>query len=92
MFHVIKRARARPNHTVEIEWKDGGRAVVDFSTTLKKGGVFAALADKNFFVKKMSVGGGGDWLSWPGNVDFSADSLWYRAHPKKQPDEIAAAR
>ena len=90
MFATIKAARARPDHTVEIEWEDGDRSVVDFAPTVKKGGVFSALADGEFFVSRLSIGDDGDWLSWPGDIDFSADSLWYRSHPDEEVGEAAA--
>ena len=90
MFAEIKIAKARPDYTVEIEWGDGSRSIMDFAPTIKKGGVFAALADKDFFSNCLSIGGDGDWLSWPGEIDFSADSLWYRSHPHQETDEAAA--
>lgn len=90
MFATIKRAEARPDYTVELQWGDGSRTVVDFAATIKKGGVFSALADRDFFVNRLTIGGDGDWLSWPGELDFSADSLWYRSHPDQEVDEAAA--
>ncbi len=90
MFVTIKSAKARPDYTLEIEWGDGSRSHVDFAPTIEKGGVFAALAEKDFFVNRLSIGGDGDWLSWPGDIDFSADSLWYRCHPEEEVDEVAA--
>ena len=91
MFASIKAARARPDQTVEIEWGDGSLSVVDFAPTIEKGGVFAALGDRDFFVGKLSLGGDGDWLTWPGEIDFSADSLWYRSHPDQDIEEEATA-
>jgi hypothetical protein len=92
MRATIKTATAHPDHTVEIEWGDGSRSVVDFAPTIRKGGVFSVLADRSFFTGRLSVGGGGDWLSWPGDLDFSADSLWYRSHPEAEIEEASAAR
>ncbi len=92
MFATIKRAEARPDYTVEIEWGDGSHSIVDFAPTIKIGGVFAALADRDFFVNRLSIGGDGDWLSWPDELDFSADSLWYRSHPDQEVDEATAGR
>ena len=92
MFKTIKSAQAGPDYTVEIEWEDGSRSVVDFASTVKKGGVFSALADKEFFINGLSVGGDGVWLTWPGELDFSADSLWHRCHPDQETDEISAAQ
>ena len=90
MFAAIRAAKARSDGTVEIEWGDGSRSVVDFAATIEKGGVFAALADKDFFVNGLSVGDDGDWLSWPGELDFSSDSLWGRSHPDEKVGEAAA--
>ncbi|MFQ5954392.1 MAG: DUF2442 domain-containing protein [Kiloniellales bacterium] len=90
--HDPPHFHARPDFTVEIEWGDGSRSVVDFAATIDKGGVFAALGDKDFFVKRLSIGGDGDWLSWPGEPDFSSDSLWYRSHPDEEVGEVTAGR
>lgn len=90
MLATIKSAKARPDYTVEIEWSDGSRSVMDFAPTIAKGGVFATLADKDFFVHRLSIGDDGDWLSWPGDIDFSADSLWYRCNPGREADATAA--
>lgn len=92
MDWIIKSARACSDYTVEIDWADGSRSVVDFSSTVRKGGVFQPMRDRDFFVTQMKVGGGGDWLEWPGGLDFSADSLWYRSHPNEDMPEVAATR
>jgi hypothetical protein len=92
MDWTIKSARAHADYTVEIDWADGSRSVVDFSSTIRKGGVFARMRDPDFFVGEMRVGGDGDWLEWPGELDFSADSLWYRSHPNENVPQVAANR
>ena len=91
MFATIKSATAKSDHTVEITWENGTRSVVDFTLTIRKGGLFARLEDVDFFVNELGVGGDGDWLEWPGDLDFSADSLWYRTHPEEEIPEISAA-
>ena len=90
MFATIKSATAKPDHTVEITWGDGARSVVDFTSTIGKGGLFARLGDTDFLVNEMKIGGDGDWLGWPDDLDFSADSLWYRSHPDQEIPEISA--
>ncbi len=90
MFAAIGAAEARSDDTAEIDWGDGSRSVVDFAATIEKGGVFVVLADKDFFVEGLSVGDDGDWLAWPGDIDFSADSLWYRSHPEEEVGDAAA--
>lgn len=89
MIAAIRAAKACSDYTVEIEWVDGSRSVVEFTATIEKGGVFAVLADTDFFVERLSVGDNGDWLAWPGGIDFSADSLWYHSHPEEEVGDAA---
>ena len=87
----IRSAAAHHDYTVEIVWSDGTSSTVDFSSTVAKGGVFQPLKDRSFFEGRLRIGGEGDWLEWPGGVDFSADSLWYRSHPDEEiPEKLAA--
>lgn len=90
MFPRIKAARARPDFNVQIEWRDGGRDVIDFKPIIARGGVMSRLSDPEFFVSALQLEADGYALGWPtmpdradevGGVDFSASSLWYRAHP-----------
>ncbi|HSI01964.1 MAG TPA: hypothetical protein VLA02_15270 [Reyranella sp.] len=60
-----------------------------------------ALADPAFFVERIAVDPDGYSLGWPstpiapeevGGIDFSAQGLWYRAHPEGlERDHSAAA-
>jgi hypothetical protein len=88
----IKRATAHEDFSVEIAWSDGTKDRVDFRPVIARGGVMAALADARFFTSAMRVEPDGYGLGWPtkprnskevGGVDFSAQGLWYRAHPDK---------
>lgn len=80
-MYYISKATPRRDHTIEIEWTHGETSTVDFKPTIAKGGVFTSMADVDFFVEKMHVDEDGYSLGWPEEVDFSADSLWYRTHP-----------
>jgi hypothetical protein len=80
VLHRIVRAKANRDFTVEISWEDGSTSTADFKHVVGRG-VAAQMADPAYFAEHMSIGGDGDWLEWPGEVDFSADSLWYKAHP-----------
>lgn len=93
MLHKIVEAEPQPDFTVMIRWDDGSTSVADFRSIVGIG-VAADMADANYFVTRMALGGEGDWLSWPGEVDFSADSLWYKAHPdelKRDYGDVTAA-
>jgi hypothetical protein len=58
-----------------------------FRDTIAKGGKFAQLGDWDFFAR-VEVGQDGDGIVWPGELDFGADSLWYRAHPDAAIEEL----
>jgi hypothetical protein len=34
----------------------------------------------------------GDCIVWPGELDFGADSLWYRAHPDAPVKELEVVK
>ncbi|KPF88104.1 hypothetical protein IP70_01100 [alpha proteobacterium AAP38] len=81
-MYWIEEATANPDFTVTIRWKHDAISTVDFKGNIEKGGVCTVMADPAFFTTKMYVGGDGYYLGWPEEIDFSADSLWYRTHPE----------
>ncbi|MBV9491765.1 MAG: DUF2442 domain-containing protein [Verrucomicrobia bacterium] len=85
MLHEITEAVAHPDHTVTITWSDGARAQISFAPYLAKGGVFEALKDPAYFVREMRVLPGGIGLTWPNEVDFSADGLRHSAQAQSNP-------
>ena len=91
MLYEITEAVPHPNHTVTVTWADGARGVVNFVPFIAKGGVFAALKDPDYFVREMRILRGGIGLTWPNEVDFSADGLRYDAFPEEQSGEYDEA-
>jgi hypothetical protein len=91
MMPVIRRVQAKPDFSVEIQWQDGETSIVSFRDTIAKGGRFAQLSDSDFFAR-VEVGEDGDCIVWPGELDFGADSLWYRAHPDAPGEEIEVVK
>lgn len=81
MLHRITSATPRPDFSVELEWDGQTVATVDLSDFVRDGEVTVPLRDPAYFVEELRVGGGGDWIGWPGEVDIDADALWYQAHP-----------
>jgi hypothetical protein len=75
MIHAIVSADARRDHTVSITWADGVCGVVDMVPYIARGGLFAALDDPDNFVQEMRMLPGGIGLTWPDDLDFSADGL-----------------
>lgn len=84
MRYRITSATANKDHTVDLTWSNGRSARVDFKPIVGNGGVLAPLKNIEFFCSKMSVTQEGRALEWAGELDFSADSLIYRAFPELQ--------
>ncbi|HYC03849.1 MAG TPA: DUF2442 domain-containing protein [Azospirillaceae bacterium] len=80
MYRIIS-ATARPGFLVDLTWEDGSRSSIDFRPLLQ-GEVFAPLRDPAWFAAHVAVEEDGHALGWPGELHFSADSLWYRTHPE----------
>ena len=91
MMPVIRQVRARPDFSVEILWQDGETSVVSFRDTIAKAAKFAQLGDWDFFAR-VEVGEDGDSILWPGELDFGADSFWYRAHPEAAIEELEVVK
>ena len=79
MPNIIETAIVTGPHTVRIRYTDGEVANVDFRSAIGKGGVFAALADPDFFAQ-VTVSDDGRYITWPGELDFCADAIRAR-HP-----------
>jgi hypothetical protein len=91
MLYEITNAEAHPDHTVTITWADGARGVVDFMPFIERGELFAALQGPTYFVREMNILRGGMGLTWPNEVDFSADGLRHDAFPDEQIGEYDAS-
>ena len=87
MLYEISDAIAHPDHTVTVTWNDGARGIVDFGPFIRRGGLFAALAEPDYFVREMRILRGGFGLTWPNEVDFSCDGLRRDAFPEEQAGE-----
>ncbi len=86
-LYEIVEAVAQPDHTVTITWADGLRGVVDFLPVIDRGGWFTPLRDGDYFVATMQVLAGGAGLTWPEEIDYSADFLRKLAFPNGLPGE-----
>jgi hypothetical protein len=81
MQYEIIDAVAHPDHTVTVTWSDGVRGTVDLMPYIDRGALFAALRAPDYFVRKMAILPRGIGLTWPNEVDFSADGLRRDAFP-----------
>jgi uncharacterized protein DUF2442 len=87
MLYEIAKAEAHSDHTVTVIWSDGMQGVVNLGPYIAKGGVFAPLEDPAFFVQEMRILRGGIGLTWPNEVDFSADGLRHDAFMSEESSE-----
>jgi hypothetical protein len=81
----IQQATAQSDHTVRIAWTDGVAAVVDFLPIIDRGGWFTPLRDGDYFAATMVVLPVGAGLTWPEEIDYSADFLRRVAFPSGPP-------
>lgn len=87
MLYEITDAVAHRDHTVTITWADGARGDVDFTPFIERGELFSALKEPDYFVREMNILRGGIGLTWPNEIDFSADGLRQDAFPTEQAGE-----
>ncbi len=85
MLHEIEQAVAHADHTVSITWSDGVRGMVDFLPIIDRGGWFTPLRDGDYFVSTMIRLPNGAGLTWPEEIDYSADFLRQVAFPNGLP-------
>jgi hypothetical protein len=87
---IVAAAADAATHTVTLTWANGETTVNSFRHLVGKG-VFTAFSDPAFFAQAR-IGEGGRSLEWPGELDFCADALWFKARPEDAPEERAAAK
>jgi hypothetical protein len=80
LFDIVA-AVASTDHTVAITWSDGVRGAIDFLPIIDRGGWFTPLRDGDYFAATMVVLPDGAGLTWPEEIDYSADFLRQVAFP-----------
>ncbi len=71
----ITGAIVHPDHTVTVTWSDGVSGTVDFLPIIDRGGWFTPLRDGDYFAATMVILPNGAGLTWPEEIDYSADFL-----------------
>jgi hypothetical protein len=74
LFEIVE-AVAHSDLTVTITWSDGVRGAVDFLPIIDRGGWFTPLRDGDYFTATMVCLPAGAGLTWPEEIDYSADFL-----------------
>jgi Protein of unknown function (DUF2442) len=80
LFDIVA-AVAGTDHSVVVTWSDGVRGVIDFLPIIDRGGWFTPLRDGDYFAATMVVLPDGAGLTWPEEIDYSADFLRQVAFP-----------
>ena len=81
----IAAAVAHPDHTVAITWSDGVSGTVDFLPIIDRGGWFTPLREGDNFAATMVLLPNGAGITWPDEIDYSADFLRRVAFPNGLP-------
>jgi hypothetical protein len=83
MEHRIIEVRATRDYRLFLRFEGGEEVIVDLADFVERGSVTEPFRrDPDLFALSVRIGGDGDWLSWPNEVDIDADALWYEAHPE----------
>lgn len=77
----IASAVAGADHTVTVTWSDGVTATIDFLPIVDRGGWFTPLRDEDYFAANLILLPNGAGITWPEEIDYSADFLRSIAFP-----------
>jgi hypothetical protein len=73
---TVTNVRVLDGYTVELEFSDGVRGVVNLANRIAgRGGVFAPLEDPQFF-RQVAVDNELGTIAWPNGADFCPDMLY----------------
>jgi Protein of unknown function (DUF2442) len=82
MQHRITAASALDGYRLALVFDGDVAATVDLAPFFAEGEVTEPFRrDPNLFAAGLTIGGDGDWLAWPNEVEIDADALWYKAFP-----------
>lgn len=75
MLYQISSVTVEADCKLQLSYSNGETVTVDFSPIIKMGGAFTQLQDYSFF-SQVTIGEGGRYIEWPGELEFCADALW----------------
>lgn len=77
MYDLVE-AKYIDGYTLELIFENGRKGVVDFSSYVKKGGVFGRFSDLSYF-KNFSINKELGVLCWPDGLDIAPETLYHKA-------------
>ncbi len=78
MYYDVTAVKYVEDYRLEITFANGRSGVVDFRNYIKKGGVFAQLAEPGFF-RKVSINRDLGVITWGNKVDLAPEVLYAEA-------------
>ena len=78
MYIDLTRIKYLDGYRLELKFANGKKGIVDFSSYLKKGGVYRRFRDLEYF-KKAYVNKELGVLCWPEGVDVAPETLYSQA-------------
>ena len=76
-MHDLVEAKYIDGYLLELLFENGRKGTCDFSSYLKKGGVFERFSDPAFF-KKFFINRELGALCWPEGVDIAPETLYHK--------------
>jgi hypothetical protein len=64
------------NFSLRIKYDDGIEGIYDMNPSIQEGGVFSSFLSNLELFKKVAIGGNGAYISWPGEIEIGADSIY----------------
>ena len=77
----VKKIRYIGNYTYHVEFDDGLKGEIDFSSYIRKSGIFSSLKDKKVFSAAHIEGG---TIAWPNGADVSPESLYEKLETQRK--------
>jgi len=78
MYYDVIAASYVGDYKLHITFEDGKAGIMDFAGYIRKGGVFARLADKEYF-KKFDINRELGVITWNNEVDIAPETLYSEA-------------
>ncbi len=89
MIHDAVSATYIKDYKIEIEFDNGRKGIVDFSSYLNKGGVFEHFKDIDFF-RNFEVNQETGVLTWQNEIDIAPETLYSAATGEPLPSWMDA--
>jgi hypothetical protein len=87
-LNEVIRIEYKSGYSYRVEFDDGVSAVVDFSDYLRRGPIFEALRNLQFF-RQARIDGG--TIAWPNGADIAPETLYERCEQSVGGDAVRRA-